>query len=114
MRDLLYARSPFPKEPLRSSPGTNRDIFSSLHTLGDITARMATKSTPLDAPRLVSATLRCIDVLRALLGAVTSTASVPLVPENATPQEAIDCIKHILQHIHSVVVPALQGECIDS
>jgi hypothetical protein len=93
----------------------NRGIFSSLHGLDDIAARIATKSSsPLDAAQVAGATIRCVDALRALLAGVTSTASVPPVPEDATPQEAIDGIGRILQHILRVVLPVLQGAYIDS
>jgi hypothetical protein len=93
----------------------NRGIFSSLHGLDHIAARIATKSSsPLDAAQVVAATVRCIDVLRVLLAGATSTASGPPVPEDATPQEAIDGIEHVLQHILRVVLPVLQGAYIDS
>jgi len=83
--------------------------------LDDIAARIATKSSsPLDAAQVVEAMIRCIDALRALLAGVTSTASVPPVPEDATPQEAIDGMGRILQHILRVVLPVLQGAYIDS
>jgi hypothetical protein len=83
--------------------------------LDDIATQFATKSTsPLDATRVVAASVRCIEVSRALLTGVTSTVSATPIPEDATPQETIDAIEHIIQNILYTVIPVLQGAYIDT
>ncbi len=102
-----------PVEPPGSSLWTNNGLFSSLHALDDIAAKIATKSaSPLDAAPMVAATIRCIDVLQVLLARAISPACV--TPEDATPQEALEGIERILPHILRTVIPALHGAYIDS
>lgn len=96
-----------------SSTWTNNGLFSSLHALDAIAVQTVTKSaSSLDVAAVVAATIRCIDVLHALLTRSISPASVS--PENPPPQEALDGIERILPKILRTVIPASNGAFIDS
>ena len=87
------------------------NLFSSLHALDYIAT--PTTAKPASPPDLVvAATIKCLEALHALL--IRATSPTPGAPENPTPQESLDAIKHIVSHILRRVVPILKRAYIDS
>jgi hypothetical protein len=93
-------------------PWTSNGLFSSLHALDAIAVQTITKSVSSpDVATVVTATIRCIDVLHALLIRCISPSSVS--PEDVPPEETLDGIERMLPNILRTVIPALNGAFID-
>jgi hypothetical protein len=77
-----------------------------LHALDHISAQITTKpAPPAEAVLLVAATIRCLEVLHALLARAISPVSC--TPEDPTPRDALESIKRTLPDILRTAIPYL-------
>ena len=92
--------------PSSPSPRINHGLFSSLHALDVVTT-----NSPPNTALVVTATIRCIDVLNGLLARATSPA--PDTPVDPTPHEALNGIERTLPHVLRTAISTLDGTDVD-